>query len=120
MEYTEYKIDNEITLLPPLLKMFSMFQIHIWYNKEHYDQNNVENIVIRCSNCGSETGLSTNNMDTNYKDIITSFVLNTVLHHVYMSWIIVTNQHFEYYMDKRTPGWMTGGPWYNTYICKNI
>ena len=27
MEYTAYKIDNEITLLPSLLKMFSMFQM---------------------------------------------------------------------------------------------
>ena len=51
MEYTEYKIDNEITLLPPLLKMFSMFQICFWSDKEHDDQNNVENIAIRFGNC---------------------------------------------------------------------
>ena len=40
------------------------------------------NIAIRCSNCGKETGLSTKNMNTNNKYIISSFVLNKVLHHV--------------------------------------
>ena len=35
-----------------------------------------------------------NNMNTNYKDIITTFVLNTMLHHVGMSWIFETNQQF--------------------------
>ena len=26
--------------------MFSMFQMLFWYNKEHDDQNNVENVAI--------------------------------------------------------------------------
>ena len=72
--------------------MFPMLHICFWYNKGHEDQNNVNHIAIRCSNCGKETGLSRKNMNTNYKDIITSFVLNTVLHHVNMSWIIQTNK----------------------------
>ena len=59
-------------------------------------------------------------MNTNYKDIITSFVLNTVLHHVVMSWIIETNQHMEYDMEKHNSNWMTSGPWYNTSICKKL
>ena len=62
-----------------------MFQIRCWYNKVHYNQNKVEHIAIRCINCGKETGLSTENMNTKYKAIITSFVLNTILHHVGMS-----------------------------------
>ena len=64
--------------------MFSMFQMLFWYNKEHDDQNNVENVAIKCSNCGKETGLYMKILNTNYKYIITSFVLNTVLHHVGM------------------------------------
>ena len=59
------------------------------------------------------------NINTYYKDIITSFVLNKILHHVGMSWIIETNQHLEYDMDKNNSNWMTGGPWYNTSTCKN-
>ena len=42
MDYIADKIDNEITLLPSLLNIFSMFQMRFWYNKEHDDQNNVE------------------------------------------------------------------------------
>ena len=56
-----------------------------------------------CSNCGKETFLYMNNMNTNYKDIITKFVLNTMLHHVGMSWIIETNKKIEDDIDKHNP-----------------
>ena len=78
----------------------------------------MENIAIRCSNNGKETGLYMKNMNTNYKDIITSYVLNTVLQHVSTPWIIETNRHLEYDMDKHNINEMTNGPWYNTSICK--
>ena len=52
MEYTSYKIDNEIALLTSLLNMFLMYQMRFWYDKEQDDQNNVENLAIRCSTCG--------------------------------------------------------------------
>ena len=57
-------------------------------------------------------------MNTTYQDLITSFVLNIFLHHVGMLWIIDINIHLEYDMDKHNSDWMTGGPWYNTSICK--
>ena len=60
----------------------------------------LENIAIRCSSCGKETGLSMNNMNINYKDIITSFVLNTVLHHVGISWIIEIHEQLKYDIKK--------------------
>ena len=60
------------------------------------------------------------NMNTIYQDIITLFVLNTVLHHVGMLCLIETNQHLKYDMDKHNSYWMTGGPWYNTYICEKF
>ena len=37
MEYTTDRIDNEITLLPPLMKMFSIFQMRFWYDKDPDD-----------------------------------------------------------------------------------
>ena len=40
------------------------------------------------------------NMNTIYQDIITLFVLNTVLHHVGMLWIIATHEQLKYYIDK--------------------
>ena len=43
--------------------------------------------------------------------------MNRVLHHAGMSWIIYTHEHLKYGMDKHIPDRITGGPWYNTYIC---
>ena len=84
------KIENEIKLLPSLLKIFSMFQMRFWYNKGHDDHNDVKIIAIRFINCGKQTGLYMDNMNTKYKDIVTKFVLNTLLHHFGISWIIET------------------------------
>ena len=39
-------------------------------------------------------------MNTTYQYIITTFVLNIVLHHVGMLCIIETNAHLQYDMDK--------------------
>ena len=61
---TEDKIYSYITLLPSLLNTFSMFQIRCWYNKVHDDQNKVKHISISCINCGKQTGLSMDNMNT--------------------------------------------------------
>ena len=64
--------------------------------------------------------LSMNNINTNYKDIITSFVLNTLLHHVGMSQIMETHEQLKYDIYEHNQDWLTGGPWYNTSICKTI
>ena len=42
--------------------------MRFWYDKEPGDQNYVKIIAIGCINCGKETGLSMNNMNTKYKD----------------------------------------------------
>ena len=55
-----------------------------------------------------------------YQDIITSFVLNKMLHHVGMLWIIETHEKLQYDMEKHNSYWMTGGPCYNTYICNKL
>ena len=57
MEYTADNIETKITLLPSLLKIFSMIQISFCYEKENVEENVMENIAIRCSNCGKTTGL---------------------------------------------------------------
>ena len=36
------------------------------------------------------------NINTNYKDMMTEFLLNTVLQHVDMLWIIGIHQQLEY------------------------
>ena len=49
--------------------------------------------------------------NTTYQDIITTFVLNIMLHHVCMLWIIETHKQLKYDMNKYNLEWMTGGPW---------
>ena len=51
----------------------------------------METVAIRCTNCGKETGLSMKNMNTNYNDMVPKFLLNKMLHHVGMSWMIEKN-----------------------------
>ena len=60
--------DNTLTVI---VKDVSIFKIRCWYNKGHDDKINLEHIAIRCGNCGKETGLSMDNMNTKYKDIFT-------------------------------------------------
>ena len=67
-----------------------------------------------------KTGLYMKSININYKDIITLFVLIKVLHHVGMSWIIITNKHLEYDMNKHNQDSITGGTWYNTSNCKKL
>ena len=62
--------------------------------------------------------IDVDHFNTTYQDIITTFVLNTMLHHVSMIWIIESHEQLKYYMDIQNSNWLTGGPWYNTSICK--
>ena len=51
-----------------------------------------------CINCEKETGLYL--VTSTLEEMITKFVLNEILHHVGMSWIICSNDEMEYEMDK--------------------
>ena len=62
------------------------------------DEEKMEVIDIRCTNCGKETGLYLQN--SAFEEIITKFVLNAILHHVGMSWIICSNEEILYEMDE--------------------
>ena len=49
------------------------------------------------------------NMNTTYQDIITTFVLNIMLHHVGMLWIIENNEQLKYDADiQHVPAWSKG------------
>ena len=56
---------------------------------------------IRCSNCEKETMKYEDILDTTYHDIIKTLVLNTMLHHVGMLWIIETHEQLQYDMDEK-------------------
>ena len=53
--------------------------------------------------------------------MITKFVLNTILHHVSMLWIICSNEEMLYETDEiNHPNWLNKGTWYNTATCSRL
>ena len=53
--------------------------------------------------------------------MIAKCVLNEILHHVGMSWIICPNKEIFYEIDKiNHPDWLNKGPWYNTDIFSKL
>ena len=48
-------------------------------------------------------------------------MLNEILYHVGMSWIICSNDKIKYKMDENYHQyWLNKGPWYNTDICSTL
>ena len=43
-----------------------------------------------------------------------------MLHHVGMIWMIENHEDLKYDTELQNSDWMTGGPWYNTSICKKL
>ena len=54
------------------------------------DEEKLYVISIRCISCKRETGLYLKN--TQFYEMITIFLLNAILYHVGMSWIISSNE----------------------------
>ena len=85
MKHTDDNIETWIPMLPTLLKVFLMFKMRLWYDNGNIEEHVAENIGIRCSNSGKTTGVYLKNKDKNYKDMVTKFLLNSVLCHVGLS-----------------------------------
>ena len=97
--------------------MFAMFEILLSYGEKELDV-----FSIKCINCKRETGLnSTTNFTWVYDEIVTKCVLNAILHHVGISWIMISNREMEYEMNKtHHQDLLNKGPWYNTSICLKL
>ena len=79
-------------------------------------------VSIKCINCKIEAGLNSGtNFTWVYDEIITKFVLNAILHHVGISWIISSSKELEYEMDENNhQDWLNRSPWYNTPISSKL
>ena len=90
--------------------MFPMLEIRL-----RYGEKDLDTLSLKCINCKRETCLDPEtNFTWVYDKIITKFVLNAMLHHVGMSWIISSNQEMEYEMNTKNNHlyWSNKGPWY--------
>ena len=83
MEYTENGTISDIPLTTSLLRMFSMFGISITVGDV-----NVDEVSLMCINCKRKTYLQPKSEKEFYGKMITPFVMNSMLHHVGMSWMI--------------------------------
>ena len=76
-------------------------------------------MAINCINFNKNAGLCIKNRTI--EGIITKFVLNSILHHVGMPWIICSNNKMFYEIEENDhPDWFNTGPWYNTSICSKL
>ena len=118
MEHTGNIMQDDKHLISSLIKMFSMFEIILSYGEKDFDT-----LSLQCINCKRETGLDPETTFTwVYDEIITKFVLNAILHHVGMPWIITSNQEMEYEINTKNNhlDWLNKGPWYNKNICSKL
>ena len=84
MEYNGNIMQDDTHLTSSLLKMFSLFEIRMSCGDNYLDI-----VSLKCINCKEETGLNAENgFNRFYDEVITQFVLNTMLHHIGMPWII--------------------------------
>ena len=114
MEQTANILNPNKGIITSLLKVLAMFELRLIDDKDKSDA-----IYIRCINFKKATGLFLRN--STFEEMITKFVLNTILHHVGMSWIIRPNKEMKYKIDENNhQDWLNKSPWYNTSICLKL
>ena len=64
--------------------------------------------------------IDVDDMNITYQNIITTFILDTTLHHFGMLWTIENHEQLKYDMDIQNSDRLTGAPWYNISICKKL
>ena len=84
-----------------------MFEIRLSYNEGILDV-----VSLKCINCKIETCLYSKTNSWVFDEVITKFVLNAILHHVGMSWIISYNKEMKYKINKNNhQHWLNKVPW---------
>ena len=56
MEHNAIDIETYISQLSSLLKVFSMFQMHLLYHENNEEDHVLGFIAIQCSSCNRNTG----------------------------------------------------------------
>ena len=107
MEYTGNDMQNNTHLTSSLLKMFSMFEISLTVGDV-----NVDEVSLMCINCKISTGLKPKFGKEFYDKMITPFVMNSMLHHVGMQWMIISKEgmYYDNFTNSNNLGWFETGP----------
>ena len=91
-----------------------MFEISMTVGDVHVDE-----VSLMCINCKISTGLKPKSGKEFYDKMITPLVMNSMLHHVGMSWMISSKKEMDYdnFTNTKNVGWFETGPWHNKNIC---
>ena len=110
IEYTGNDMISDIPLTTSLLKMFSMLRV-----KMTVRDVNVDEVSLMCINCKRKTYLQPKSEKEFYDKMITPFVMNSMFHHVGMSWMITSKKGMDYenLSNHNNVGWFDKGPWHN-------
>ena len=93
--------------------------MRIFYDKDNEEENVVEAISIKCINRNKDTVLYLKG--TKIEEMITKFVLYSILHHEVMSRIFCSNNIILYETEENNhPNWFDKDHWYNTDICSKL
>ena len=98
--------------------MFSIFEIPL-----SVGDVNLYEVSLKFNNCKRTTGLKTKSGFKEFYDkIITTFVMNSMLHHFGMSWMISSKEEMDYdnFTNSNNLGWFDTGPWHNKNICSKL
>ena len=85
--------------------------------------DDLDMLSLKCINSKKETGLNSETGFTwVYDEVITQLVLNSMLHHVGMSWIISSKKEMDYdnFTNSNHLDWFDTGPWYNKHVCSKL
>ena len=88
-----------------------------------YGDDDLDKVCLKCVNCKKETGLKAETgFKEFYDEVITQLVLNAMLHHVGMSWIISSKKEMDYdkFTNSKNLNWFDTGPWHNKHICSKL
>ena len=79
---------------------------------------NLDEVSLKCINCKISTGLKTKSGKEFYDKMITPFVMNSMLHHVGMSWTISSKKEMDYdnFINRKNLNCFDIGPWHNKRI----
>ena len=108
---------SDITLTTSLLKMLSMFEISMTVRDVHVDE-----VSLMCINCKISTGLKQKSGKEFYDKMITPFVMNSMLCHIGISWMISSKKEMDYdnFSHHENVAWFETGPWHNKNICSKL
>ena len=79
---TEYNNTEKVANISTLISQVEPSASNEIFLKSKIQKCVVDNVGFRCINWVKTTGSSVKNTNTNFKDMVTKFVLHSVLHHV--------------------------------------